>query len=70
MLKIILHSEGIVRLRIFSKNFKIIPEAPGSVLEKKLTGVLGLIFGSKIFDFLFLGGGGGGVAKTLLLFWV
>ena len=26
MLKIILHSEGIIRLGIFSKNFNIIPE--------------------------------------------
>ena len=39
---------------------------PGSVLEKKLTGGLGLFFGSEIFDILiFLG-----LEKSLLFFWI
>ena len=40
--------------------------SPGSVLEKKLTGGLGLFFGSEIFDILiFLG-----LEKSLLFCWV
>ena len=40
--------------------------APGSVLEKKLTGGSAYFFGSEIFDILiFLG-----LEKSLLFFWV